>query len=214
MDLPSATVCLGGAAWVYQLGLRRADEWAALLTEEERAHADRFRFAIDRDRNVIGRAASRLAVGKALGIDPREVVFGAGPHGKPCSALKLNVSHSGEWVLLATSKDKEVGVDVELARTDLEVFDIARTVFTEQELALLREAPEQARSRFFRIWARKEAVLKAWGTGFSLDARFVHAGLDRSIVHAPEDRHPPATVEELSIDASHAGAVAILAQPT
>lgn len=211
MELPAPTLCLGGAVRVYQLNLDHAEAWAQLLTQEERAHASRFRFAIDHDRNVIGRAAARVAIGDALGIPPLDVVFTTGPQGKPCSPVKFNVSHSGEWVLLAlSSEDREVGVDVELARPDLELMDIARTVFTSQELDLLRQDPEQIRSRFFRIWARKEAVLKAWGTGFSLEARLVHAGLDPTVVRAPEDRHPPATIEELAIDGLHAGAVAIL----
>lgn len=228
MVLPRPSICLAGTVRVYALPLQTAEDWAALLTPEERARAARFRFAADRDRNVLGRAAARVIIGQTLGIAPSAVTFGAGPQGKPSSSVKFNVSHSGDWVLLAVGDpDREVGVDVELMRGELalpsnaaaagaatppastlDLMDVARTVFTDRELDALHAAPHEARARFFRIWARKEAVLKAWGTGFSLEARLVHAGLN-SEVRAPDERYPPATVEELPIDALHAGAVAV-----
>jgi len=189
--------------------------WQAFLSEAERARADQFRWRADRDRFVAGRGAMRWYVGQAIGSDPAELSFGEGPFGKPFVLGKrhvhFNVSHSGDWVLIVLAKDEEVGVDVELAQADLDFMEVAPSVFTAAETSTLLALPaDLGRTAFYRLWARKEAVLKAWGVGLSLDARAVHVGLDaaaRTVVDAVGD-YPPAMVEDVAVDLTHVGAVA------
>ena len=191
--------------------------WATLLSADEQAKAARFRFQADTDRFVAGRGAVRELVGRALDADPRGLRFGEGRFGKPFvvdgGSLRFNVSHSGAWVLIALVDDVEVGIDVELSRPDFDVMEVGATVFSERELASLTKlSASAAREAFFRLWTRKEAALKAWGTGFSLDPRRVHAGTDSApvrIVEAPDRAFFPATVEDMIVDQSHAGAWAV-----
>jgi phosphopantetheinyl transferase len=76
-------------------------------------------------------------------------------------------------------------------RDDREIELVAQRHFTDAERAALDGAPER-RSAFFRVWARKEAVLKARGTGF-----------------ATEDTSPDGfDVIDLAVDRFHAAAVA------
>lgn len=201
---------------VHKLLVKDGLRWAALLSEAERARAVRFRLQADHDRFVAGRGAMRWFVGQALGSDPASLMFGEGPHGKPYVVAErrvhFNVSHSGEWVLLALAAQHEVGVDVERVRADLDVMEIAPTVFTPDETAsLLALADDARRESFYRLWARKEAVLKAWGTGFSLDPRDVHIGIEPLgdlLIQAPLGVYPAATVRDVAVDGAHAAAVA------
>jgi 4'-phosphopantetheinyl transferase len=76
-----------------------------------------------------------------------------GPH--------LNISHSGNFVLVSFS-DQPVGVDVE-EKKQMDWEPIAEMMHEEEQrcLSLLEEKTDV----FFRIWARKEAFLKAVGSG-------------------------------------------------
>ena len=214
---------------VWALRPSDADHFEGLLSESERARAARFRFDVDRQRHIVGVGASRSALGEALARDPRTLRFALGEHGKPqlegprplegpCTpegrcTLEANVAHSGAWVLVALSERGAVGVDVE-AHRELDVEELAREVYTpaeQRELAALRAEPERARVAFFRTWARKEAALKAWGTGLSLAARTVEVGLDEApsrLVRGAAHGHSDVIVEDLVLDDEHAAAVA------
>jgi 4'-phosphopantetheinyl transferase len=138
----------------------------AVLAPDERARADRFRAEHDRRRFVLRRAALREILGRRLGVAASELRFAHGPHGKPAlPGVTFNLSHSGDVGVCAVADAREVGVDVERIRTDLDVQPLAERFFTAAERAALREAPSSA---FFALWTLKEAVLKAWGTGLSV----------------------------------------------
>ncbi|MBL9027776.1 MAG: 4'-phosphopantetheinyl transferase superfamily protein [Myxococcales bacterium] len=199
---------------IHRLRVADALSWSGSLTAEEEARAGRFRFEVDRDRFRAGRGALRHWVGGALGIAPAAVVFLEGTHGKPFvegAPVFFNLSHSGDWIVLALA-DAEVGVDVELAREDVDVLEIAKVVFTSRELEELDalEPGGEQRRAFYRLWARKEAVLKAWGTGFSLDAKRVHVGLAPAPLEVSLAGLDAVSVEDVAIDARHAGAVAVV----
>ena len=67
---------------------------------------------------------------------------------------------------------RPVGVDVEAVRDDLAFSEIGRRFFRSDELRYLDSGPESGggpgvRNRFFRLWTRKEVVLKALGVGLN-----------------------------------------------
>jgi 4'-phosphopantetheinyl transferase len=72
-----------------------------------------------------------------------------------------------------------VGVDVEeLPPAGEDMIGVAEVVATPAELDELRALAEESRpAAFQRWWVRKEAVLKAEGTGFLTDPRAVHVGV-------------------------------------
>ncbi len=208
----------GGRPWsLHRARVPEALEHGALLDAAERTRAARFRFQEDRDRFVAAHGLARSVLGRALGSDPRRLAFGEGAHGKPFllggATLRFNLSHSGDWVAVALCEAHDVGVDVELARPHLDVLSLARSVFTEAERDALGALDAAGRlSAFYRLWARKEAAMKAWGVGLSLDPRSVHVGVDEApvrVVDAPGAAFEPAIVEDVAIDDRHAGAVAV-----
>lgn len=89
--------------------------------------------------------------------------------GKPytTNGLFFNVSHSGNYVVLAVS-DKEIGCDIQ--KCDEKNFQrVAKFVFHKNEIELLNSTDDKL-TTFFDIWTKKEAYLKLLGTGFQRKA--------------------------------------------
>lgn len=143
----------------------------ATLEPEELERRDRFRQNADAVRFVVGRATLRRAVGCALGIAPRDVVFERGPHGKPYvagGAPHVSVAHSGDVVLVALATGAAIGVDVERV-AEAPTREPLDGLFSAAEAAALRALPEDLRvAAFFHTWTSREAIVKAIGTGFEL----------------------------------------------
>jgi 4'-phosphopantetheinyl transferase len=149
----------------------------AVLADDERQRADRFYFEKDRRRFTAARAAMRILLARYLGRRPKEVRFAYNNYGKPRLAdenkesnVRFNLTHSRGLALLAVTRGREIGVDVEHLR-DMERDGeaLAERFFSPREAAVLRSLPpELRRSAFFHCWTRKEAYIKAHGEGLSL----------------------------------------------
>lgn len=148
----------------------------ALLSGEESRRAARFVFEQDRQRFVLTHGILRILLGQYLNQDPAGVTFRYGEYGKPLlnahengsESLCFNVSHSGDYCLCAFAMSREVGVDIEVMRSDVEYLDLAERFFAGREYEDLRQAPkENRRALFYRYWTCKEAYLKARGLGLS-----------------------------------------------
>lgn len=141
---------------------------ARLLTDDERARADRYRFADDRRRSIVARAAVRRLVGRAIDRDPRTLRIVEDAHGKPRlddPAIEFNASHSGDFVAVAIAPFA-VGVDVERRRDLADALALARRFFSPEEHARVAGAPDVL-GAFFAIWTAKEAIVKATGEGIA-----------------------------------------------
>lgn len=121
-------------------------------------------------------------------------------HGKPYLVgreLAFNVAHSGELAVIAIARGGvELGVDVEEHRDRIDVTAVARRFFTAAEAAAVAAEPRQ----FFRLWCRKEAWLKARGTGL--------VGLPLSEVDMRVGAPPGWFLEDLAVGDGYSGAVA------
>ena len=153
----------------------RIPELKETLSLDERARAERFRFDKDRNQFIESRATLRLLLSQYLNVSPNGLTFSQAAHGKPAlangqsqSGLRFNLSRRDGLALVAVTRDREIGVDVELIRADLPFFEIANVSFSENEMATLRSLPEsQQAAGFYNCWTRKEAYVKARGEGFS-----------------------------------------------
>lgn len=153
------------------------------LSPAELARAGRFRFERDAARYKTGRALLRGVLAAHLGCTPSAVSIDTGEHGKPFvvggSGLHFNLSHSANLALLGLGECLPIGVDVESPAHVFEDFEsTARVCFTQAELVELQTYPAAQRfAAFLRGWTRKEACLKAIGTGLSVEPTRVDAGL-------------------------------------
>lgn len=79
------------------------------------------------------------------------------------ATLDFNIAHSGNMVLCCGMLNHTVGVDVEeVKEIDLDEY---MDHFTENEWNNINRSSDRY-DRFYYYWTRKEAVLKAIGTGF------------------------------------------------
>jgi 4'-phosphopantetheinyl transferase len=170
----------GGDAESEERGASRK-RLSALLSEPERARASRFRVQAARNGFIVSRGVLRQILGDELDCAPESLEFGEGEYGKPFLAgrhlgcgLEFNVAHSGEVLLYAVARGRVVGVDVERHRQSLDVEKLAERYFAPGEVKRLLAdgAVEDRLDNFYRCWTRKEAYLKALGTGLTtkLDA--------------------------------------------
>lgn len=139
-----------------------------MLSEAERARAVRFRFDSDRASYLAAHALTRRALSEVADIPGRDWEFQVSLSGKPFILnslprhLGFNLSHTRGLVACAAAWECDVGVDVE--RIDRKVDRATMlAVLTPDELRSVDEGTVS----FFEYWTRKEAYLKALGTGIS-----------------------------------------------
>jgi 4'-phosphopantetheinyl transferase len=143
----------------------------AALSNSEVERALRFATAQLRSRFAFNRGVLRLILSRYTGSTPALLRFASGPHGKPflpCSTVNFNVTHSGDYLACAVTRDVTVGIDIEKIRDIPELFAIARGHFSPRECEQLEALPAFYLTRgFFECWTRKEAFVKATGLGLS-----------------------------------------------
>ncbi|WP_329378002.1 4'-phosphopantetheinyl transferase family protein [Streptomyces sp. NBC_01716] len=202
--------------------VRQAPPWRedlslSLLDARERAKAASFTHRRDRSMYLAAHVGLRLLLGDRLGVHPRDLRFGrdrcahcGGPNGRPVllggpGGPHFSLSH-GAGITLVAVADVPVGVDVESlpGRRTVELC-LARLHPRERE-ELLRVLRAELPLEFCRLWTRKEAYLKALGTGLS-------RGLDRDYLGAGGEGRPVGwSVVNLSCgpqDRTHAAALAV-----
>jgi 4'-phosphopantetheinyl transferase len=147
----------------------------AVLHPDEAERARRGTPEVHR-RRVLLRAALRSVLAAELGTEPARVPLAIAPGGRPQLAvpgttLDVNCSASGPLGVVALARGRRIGVDVErLAPWSPDALDEG-WLSTAEQLALLRLPVEDRAAASTRAWTRKEAVLKARGTGLRADPR-------------------------------------------
>ena len=145
-----------------------------------------------------------------------ELTFGA--HGRPSLAtgeFDFNLSHAGSFVVLAVSAAR-VGIDIESTGRAVSWRSIARRFFSAAETAAIEAcAAEEQRAAFFRTWVRKEAFVKALGTGVAtgFDRFEVSTGAQPALLDANVDGIDACawSIRDFEPGPGHVGAVAVRA---
>ncbi|MHB8139310.1 MAG: 4'-phosphopantetheinyl transferase family protein [Smithellaceae bacterium] len=163
--------------WAVDLGQWNLHSREALqmLPESERKKTEKLRFEIHQTRYIKGHYLLRLLLGQYLGIDFYNQEFTVNEYGKPSlqkeiesNSVNFNFSNSENICVYAFTKDGELGIDIEKIHDLPEMDRIVERFFSPNENKIFRSLPEQNRKQsFFKYWARKEALLKAMGLGFS-----------------------------------------------
>ena len=161
----------------------------SLLSPEERARAARFTFERDERRFVLSHGLVRRLLSHYLGLEPAYISFHYSMHGKPAvqsnadksADVRFSISHSADCLVCAVSLGREVGVDVEVVRSDLDHLQLAQRFFSTREYEDIAGCPDdRQKERFFQYWTCKEAYLKARGIGLSSGLAQIEVLLDRT----------------------------------
>lgn len=190
-------VCNAGLdVWLLPLPPVAGDGAVQGLDALECARARRLHSSLHRQRFVAAHALQRALLARCTGLQPQQVPLVPGPTGKPLPIrladgrlLHHNLSHSGDWLLLATSHEGPVGVDIEQVQPRGPLDDLARVAFSALELQRWRAVPAPQQALAFHIgWTQKEAWLKASGLGLGheADGSAVSFRLGADPVRAPD----------------------------
>ena len=161
--------------------------YTQLLTDAERRQEARFHFAADRHRYRVSRTLLRTTLSRYADVPPERWTFEANTWGRPSISndsdearrICFNLSHTRKLVVLAVTRDCELGIDTEDTVTRSPPLEIADRFFAPDEVAGLRALPAQRQAeRFFQYWTLKESYIKARGMGLSLP-------LDQFAFHFP-----------------------------
>lgn len=178
-------------------GSARREQLAAHLSADERARAARFHTPELARRYRVAHGALREILGAYLDQAPAAVAFTADPQGKPqltTPTLAFNLTHAGPLALVALTAGRAVGVDVEQVCTLDDARLVAERFFAPEEvLAWDRLTGAETMRAFFACWTRKEAYLKALGSGLARP-------LDSFVVNV--DPAEPARLLQDVVDAS------------
>ena len=193
---------------------------AETLSADEWMRADRFLFEKHRAHFVAARGCLRAILAKYMDCKPGELAFFYGEHGKPAlappwdkSQLRFNLSHSAGLALIAISLRCEIGIDVEhISRKISQMKGIAKRSFAPGEYERLCALPrEKQRRAFFSCWTRKEAYLKAVGTGLTHSLKNFEVSLGRKakLLWIKKGNIEDWTLQHLEPAKGYVGAVAI-----
>ena len=193
------------------------------LTADERDRAERFYFQKHREHFIAGRGLLRNILSRYLDKVPDQLRFCYNSYGKPAlteetstEGLCFNLSHSHGIALYALTRGREIGVDIEYFRPDVETEKLAERFFSPREAAVLRALPEHLRREgFFNCWTRKEAYIKAEGQGMSIPLSAFDVSLTPGEPAAllRSQNHPQETsrwsLQALNPDPGYAAALAV-----
>jgi 4'-phosphopantetheinyl transferase len=148
----------------------------ALLDDAERARAQRFRFAHDRQSHVAAHALVRSTLSTLADRAPASWRFATNRHGKPEAVLRegeprlrVNLSHSRGLVAVAVALESDIGIDVEWMRRGNLTRELGLEVFAPAECEAIGACgAEELDETLFAFWTLKEAYVKAVGEGFSI----------------------------------------------
>ena len=158
------------------------ENYIQFISEDEKEKVNRFKFSVNRQNSIITYYYRRKILSRYLDIHPSEIKFTQNVYGKPLisephwSGIQFNYSHSGEFLIFAISKNIEVGVDIELVKDLPDMIDLAKNYFSEKELQHFHSLENKIDriNFFYKIWTRKEALLKAAGIGITDDLKSIN----------------------------------------
>ncbi len=205
--------------WRFSIGSEPTVGALQVLSDDERARAQRFHRDLNRNQWIESRFQLRTALAADVGLPAAEICFGYGASGKPflqncgVGSPEFNLTHAGDVVLIAISDGPPVGVDVERVRELPNMDSTAQYAFAAGEYRQFIATDQSERAKcFFDCWTRKEAVLKAFGTGLS--------GLKQLDLYAADVVRVEATtqctneggwqVQSLDLPGEYVGAVAVV----
>jgi len=155
------------------------------LNDKEKAKAAQFKFDKDCNCFVVARGVLKKLLSIYLNLKPKEIEFQFADYGKPYinhpSKIQFNVSHSKDAILIGFVRNDSIGIDTEYTKRKIEVKEIARQFFSQEEYqSLMALNSEYQLQGFYNCWTRKEAFIKALGSGLSFPLNQFVVSLDSS----------------------------------
>ncbi len=176
-QLPPATISIQAEElhlWRFRtdISAQTADNLLKSLSADECARAERFIRRLHQIKFIAARYGLRRILAGYMQCLPASIVFDYSQQGKPFlgkrqrSDINFNLSHSGDWAIVAVTAEPDIGVDIEEVVIKDNVQQLGDYAFEETEKKLFAEfSPVRRQRGFYRLWTAKEARLKMLGVG-------------------------------------------------
>jgi len=181
---------LAGRVDIYRIPLDLSEDeiqaYHQYLSIEEKQRAAKFLSASKTREFTITRSCLRQILAQTLDSDLSLITIAHHPDGKPYLQFQpgparvcFSVSHSSDLAMIAVTLDRDIGIDVEKIRTDIDYQTLARRFFSTAEYEAIQDCSEQIQLQaFFATWTRKEAIVKAHGKGIALGLKQFDVSVD------------------------------------
>ena len=145
--------------------------WSQLLSHPEALAAEKIHNLLLRQRFIVSRGLRRKILSECSGQPAERLSFieedGSKPRLETSSDWEFNISHAGEYVVLAVRQGK-VGVDLEIVREVREMQSLVARYFHPDEGEAWNALPKGLRKEaFFMLWSAREAAMKCLGLGLA-----------------------------------------------
>lgn len=151
------------------------------LSHDERGRVSRYSSPVAAASFIRRRWLRTCLLAAAHGLEIPHVVITSDRLGRPSivsppalCGLSVSTSSAGRYALVAWTPTGPIGVDIAHVNAEHVSFEAARIFMTPAELDRWAQNGGGA-EHFFQCWTRKEAILKAMGTGFATDPTTVEA---------------------------------------
>lgn len=154
----------------------RIPELEIYLGDDEKQRAGKFHFMEDRNTYISCHGLLRLMLSKYLHIEPADIVIVNDKNNKPGiigNPIYFNITHERNAFAFIISKHYYVGIDMEKVNQHINYLSITNSFFSKKERDFILKSKADSQDRFFLLWTRKEALLKALGTGITVDLQHV-----------------------------------------
>lgn len=142
-----------------------------VLSKEEKENANSFKMDYHRKCYILSHVILRLLLSKYTGVSPELIEIHKNKYGKPfikSHKLKFNISHSKAKLAIAIAVC-EIGIDIEYVNPNFDIHEILDITLSENEkLNIKKLEPSLQKKQFYLYWTKKEALLKAMGTGINV----------------------------------------------
>lgn len=189
-DKPPVDLTLDGVyidVWRSRMDLPESEirKFHETLSRQEQERAEKFTFPDKFEEYVVTRGLLRTALSHVLEQSPGAFSFEYTTEKKPYLAKKFdgqcvsfNVSHSNGQSLVAISLERNIGIDIEKIRNDVEHEKLAKRFFSLAEYEALKQYEGDTAQAFFAVWTRKEAFVKAVGKGIAFGLNEFDVNID------------------------------------
>lgn len=151
----------------------KKDEFLSFLDKEKKEQYLKTKNKNRKNALLISNGFLKEKVSEIYNIRKEDLIFSVDEKGKPfCKSHKgiyFSISHSGDFFAVAID-EKEIGIDIEVFKNPTEKLIDRVCSQKEKDLLLLSDNKEKT---FTEIWTKKEAYLKALGTGIDRELKSV-----------------------------------------
>ena len=160
--------------WGFSLDVDAAEltRVAQYLSGDEQERVNRLVSGRHQHEFMTAHVVLRMVLSRYCTQHPQELDIQKTSAGKPFlthdHAVRFNLTHSHGRALIAIAKDREVGIDLEKIRPEVDVVSLANRFLSSQDQAFIGAGDSTRRhERFLRVWVAREAFFKAEGKGMT-----------------------------------------------